>query len=174
MNKNGEKCKRPWERDEVWLAKGNARELFERGGKVNKDTEEAENEMAEKKKSTNGAKNDSSTPHFFFFSFFLFCSPPAKAFCPVTPVHFLAEKSHNSTRAHLAVSVDECETKHVNCMRNNTACERSSDLRSVEEERSKSGAKQCETSKVLRLLPQAAGCLLSHSVVDCHTVSLGL
>lgn len=62
MNKNRKKCKRPWERDEVLQAKGNARELFERGGKVNNDTEEMENEMVEKKK-TNGAKHDSSTPH---------------------------------------------------------------------------------------------------------------
>lgn len=31
---------RPWEGDEVLLAKGNAGELFERGGKVNKDTAE--------------------------------------------------------------------------------------------------------------------------------------
>lgn len=48
MNKNGEKCMRPRERDEVLPV--NARELFERGGKVNKDTEETPNEMVEKKK----------------------------------------------------------------------------------------------------------------------------
>lgn len=127
MNKKGEKCTRPEERDEVLQTRGNARELFERGGGVNKDTEETENEMVERKKSTNGAKRDSSArcsaSRFFFFLLFFFCSPPAKAFCPATPVHFLAEKSHNTTRAHLVVSVDECETNHVNCIKNNTASE---------------------------------------------------
>lgn len=91
-NKKGEKCTRPEERDEVLQTKGNARELFERGGGVNKDAEETENEMVERKKSTNGAKRDSSArcsaSPFFFFLLFFFCSPPAKAFCPATPGSF--------------------------------------------------------------------------------------
>lgn len=64
---------RPLERDEVLAA--NARELFERGGKVNKDTEEAQNEMAEKKKKI----NVHSTLRFLIFSFLspFFLSLPA-------------------------------------------------------------------------------------------------
>lgn len=79
MNKKGEKCTRPEERDGVLQAKGNARELFERGGGVNKDTEETENEMVERKKSTNGAKRDSSArcsaSPIFLFPSFLFLLP---------------------------------------------------------------------------------------------------
>lgn len=70
MNKNGEECKRPWEKDEVLLAKGKARELFERGGRVNKDSEETENEMVEKKKSTNTTR-PLHTPYFLFSVFSL-------------------------------------------------------------------------------------------------------
>lgn len=113
MNKNGKKCIRPWVRDEVLLAKGNTSELFERGGKVNKDTDQTEKEMVKKRRNQQMELNTSD----FFFPSFLFCSLPAKAFCPVTPVHFLAEKSHNTSRAHLVVSVDECETNHVNCVK---------------------------------------------------------
>lgn len=165
MNKKGEKCIRPEERDEVLQTKGNARELFERGGRVNKDTEETENEMVGRKKSTNGAKRDSSarcSASRFSFSFFSFFAPrrPRPSVLRLR-VHFLAEKSHNTTRAHLVVSVDECETNHVNCIKKNTASEHGpGNLRSLGRKK-----RWRKTAEVLRL-PQAA---VSHR----RTVRLG-
>lgn len=109
-------------------------------------------------------------PPFFFFLLFFFCSPPAKAFCPATPVHFLAEKSHDTTRAHLVVSVDECETNHVNCIKNNTASEHGpGNLRSLGRKKRWRKTAESEPSQVLRL-PQAAGVF---AVSHRRTVRLG-